>query len=32
MPLSGEYEPSKARYAREQVELYEATGGRRAAT
>lgn len=27
MPLSGEYEPSKARYARKQVELYEATGG-----
>jgi deazaflavin-dependent oxidoreductase (nitroreductase family) len=27
MPLTGEYEPSKARYAREQVEQYEATNG-----
>lgn len=27
MPLTGEYEPSKARYAREQVERYEATNG-----
>ena len=27
MPLTGEYEPSKARYARKQVEKYEATNG-----
>ena len=27
MPLTGEYEPSKARYARKQVERYEATNG-----
>ncbi len=27
MPLTGEYEPSKARYARKQVERYEATDG-----
>ncbi|MDH4177013.1 MAG: nitroreductase family deazaflavin-dependent oxidoreductase [Thermoleophilia bacterium] len=27
MPLSGEYEPSPSRYAREQVERYEATNG-----
>ena len=27
MPLTGEYEPSKARYARKQVEKYEATDG-----
>ena len=27
MPLSGEYEPSKAGYVRTQVERYEATGG-----
>ncbi|MGW0925840.1 nitroreductase family deazaflavin-dependent oxidoreductase [Streptomyces sp. NPDC002755] len=27
MPLVGEYEPSPERWVREQVELYEATGG-----
>jgi deazaflavin-dependent oxidoreductase (nitroreductase family) len=27
MPLTGEYEPSKARYARKQVEKFEATDG-----
>jgi F420H(2)-dependent quinone reductase len=27
MPLTGEYEPSKARYARKQVERYEASNG-----
>ena len=27
MPLTGEYEPSKARYVRKQVEQYEATNG-----
>jgi deazaflavin-dependent oxidoreductase (nitroreductase family) len=27
MPLSGEYQPSAARYARKQVETYEATDG-----
>ena len=27
MPLTGDYEPSKARYARKQVERYEATNG-----
>ena len=27
MPLSGEYEPSPSDFAREQVELYERTGG-----
>ena len=27
MPLSGEYEPSKAGYARKQVERFEATNG-----
>lgn len=27
MPLTGEYEPSTARYARKQVEKYEATNG-----
>ena len=27
MPLTGEHEPSKARYARKQVERYEATNG-----
>lgn len=27
MPLTGEYEPSKARYVRKQVERYEATNG-----
>jgi F420H(2)-dependent quinone reductase len=28
MPLSGEYEPSPARWTRDQVERYESTGGR----
>jgi F420H(2)-dependent quinone reductase len=28
MPLEGEYEPSPRRWVREQVELYERTGGR----
>ncbi len=28
MPLSGEYEPSPAKWVRDQVELYERTGGR----
>lgn len=32
MPLEGEYEPSKAQWVREQVERYEATGGREANT
>ncbi|MCA0144231.1 nitroreductase family deazaflavin-dependent oxidoreductase [Blastococcus sp. LR1] len=32
MPLQGEYEPSKADWVREQVERYEATGGREANT
>ena len=32
MPLRGEYEPSKARYARKQVERYEATNGEKAGT
>jgi deazaflavin-dependent oxidoreductase (nitroreductase family) len=32
MPLSGEYEPSKAKWVRDQVERYEATGGREANT
>jgi F420H(2)-dependent quinone reductase len=27
MPLTGEYEPSSARWARDQAELYEATNG-----
>ncbi|MDY0911504.1 nitroreductase family deazaflavin-dependent oxidoreductase [Rathayibacter festucae] len=27
MPLTGEYEPSTSAWAREQAELYEATGG-----
>jgi hypothetical protein len=27
MPLTGEFAPSRARWARRQVELYEATGG-----
>lgn len=29
MPLTGEYEPSTSRYARKQVERYEATSGDR---
>jgi F420H(2)-dependent quinone reductase len=32
MPLQGEYEPSSADWVREQVERYEATGGREANT
>jgi deazaflavin-dependent oxidoreductase (nitroreductase family) len=30
MALDGEYEPSKAKWVRDQVEKYEATGGREA--
>jgi len=32
MPLEGKYEPSSAGWVREQVERYEATGGREANT
>jgi deazaflavin-dependent oxidoreductase (nitroreductase family) len=32
MPLTGEYEPSASDWVREQVETYEATGGREANT
>jgi deazaflavin-dependent oxidoreductase (nitroreductase family) len=32
MPLDGEYEPSSAQWVRDQVERYEATGGREANT
>jgi deazaflavin-dependent oxidoreductase (nitroreductase family) len=32
MPLEGEYEPSKAGWVREQVELYESSGGSRGTT
>lgn len=32
MPLTGEYEPSTRKQTREQVERYEATGGREANT
>jgi deazaflavin-dependent oxidoreductase (nitroreductase family) len=32
MPLEGEYEPSTSGWVREQVERYEATGGREANT
>ena len=32
MPLEGEYEPSPSAWVREQVETYEATGGREANT
>jgi deazaflavin-dependent oxidoreductase (nitroreductase family) len=32
MPVEGEYEPSKAEWVRDQVERYEATGGREANT
>lgn len=32
MPLMGEYEPSSAAWVRDQVERYEATGGREANT
>ncbi|MER5855840.1 nitroreductase family deazaflavin-dependent oxidoreductase [Streptomyces sp. NPDC059688] len=32
MPLEGEYEPSPAQWVREQVELYESSGGTRGTT
>ncbi len=32
MPLTGEYEPSPSEWVRDQVERYEATGGREANT
>ncbi|MFF0142711.1 nitroreductase family deazaflavin-dependent oxidoreductase [Streptomyces sp. NPDC005227] len=32
MPLKGEYEPSKAQFVRDQVELYESSGGTQATT
>jgi len=32
MPLTGEYEPSPQKWVRDQVERYEATGGREANT
>jgi F420H(2)-dependent quinone reductase len=32
MPLTGEYEPSRQKWVRDQVERYEATGGREANT
>ena len=32
MPLEGEYEPSTQKWVRDQVELYERTGGREANT
>ena len=32
MPLTGEYEPSPAQWVRDQVELYESSGGTRATT
>lgn len=32
MPLEGEYEPSPAAWVREQVELYESSGGTRGTT
>jgi F420H(2)-dependent quinone reductase len=32
MPLSGEYEPSSSKWVRDQVEAYEASGGREANT
>jgi F420H(2)-dependent quinone reductase len=32
MPLTGEYEPSRKKWVRDQVERYEATGGREANT
>jgi hypothetical protein len=28
MPLEGDYEPSPQQWVRDQVELYESTGGR----
>lgn len=32
MPLKGDYEPSKAQFVRDQVELYENSGGTRGTT
>lgn len=32
MPLKGEYEPSKAQFVRDQVQLYESSGGTQATT
>ncbi|MFB7510960.1 nitroreductase/quinone reductase family protein, partial [Streptomyces broussonetiae] len=32
MPLEGEYEPSPAQWVREQVELYEGSGGTKGTT
>ena len=32
MPLTGEYEPSRKKWVRDQVERYESTGGREANT
>jgi deazaflavin-dependent oxidoreductase (nitroreductase family) len=32
MPLTGEYEPSTSKRARDQVELYESSGGRQGTT
>jgi deazaflavin-dependent oxidoreductase (nitroreductase family) len=32
MPLTGEYAPSKSRWAREQAETFETSGGRKSAT
>ncbi|MFD7057096.1 nitroreductase/quinone reductase family protein [Streptomyces mirabilis] len=32
MPLKGEYEPSKAQFVRDQVELYESSGGTQGTT
>jgi len=32
MPLEGEYEPSKAQWVRDQVELYESSGGTKGTT
>jgi deazaflavin-dependent oxidoreductase (nitroreductase family) len=32
MPLNGEYEPSKAQFVRDQVELYESSGGTQGTT
>jgi hypothetical protein len=32
MPLEGEYEPSPAQWVRDQVELYESSGGTKGTT
>jgi hypothetical protein len=32
MPLEGEHEPSKAQFVRDQVELYESSGGTQGTT